>query len=82
LRVLIRELGIRVQQYPGHHQVACDAVGIVLAERPEAPARSPVELGSGDIIGDLGRYVPRDSRCSRWLVTPALRVIAGGSRSP
>ncbi len=81
LRVLVSELGVDVEQAPGHDEVLADALGVLLAQATQTLTGVLGELAEVHVLGDLRL---RDARLGRALVTSRTRpavepVVTPGS---
>jgi len=83
--VLVRELGVLVEQTADHHEVATDALGVVLAQGAQGRTRAPVEIAERDVVRDERTGPPLVLRRTRVALAPrsvtfARRTSTGGAR--
>jgi hypothetical protein len=55
--VLVRSLGLGVDEQTSRYQVQADGLGVVLGQRPEAAPSVAVEVRELDALGKLGSCV-------------------------
>jgi hypothetical protein len=80
--MLMRELGIFVDQARRHREVPSDLVGVLLAESLQLVARAGVEIARSDLLGDLGIVVPGADRSDLALTDGPIGSICASARGP